>query len=104
MEKTLSNYEKTVELLKAGNARLAVAESLGLMLSTVQVYEAKARRAGLLPSIPKTENFVKILLPDATVFKISSYAEKLGLTPEQLMAKLLVLVARDDLFKAVIDD
>jgi hypothetical protein len=99
------------QLLEQGKNSLEIAQTVGCTHGTLRVWCSKAgislRRYGIprprrLPHDPRHP--IQCHLPRAVVINIENYAKKSGMTRDALASRLLLQIARDDLYMAVLDD
>ena len=96
------------ELVASGLSRDEIAERLGCKLSTLNVRCCQERirlpnspKQG--PKPPKTKTRRITVSPDTVAF-FHSEAEAKGMKPTDIVARLLELIAKDNLVKAILDE
>lgn len=109
----MTKTERIVEMLRAGKHYIEIAEEIGSSPTSVRVLATKARKKD--PTIPVIWNrfnnvdgftTARMMLPSAvvTAFQTEAAARSAdkGATAFMLMEQVLITIAKDDLFDAVL--
>lgn len=93
-----------VDLYVSGSDAAAIAEALGRTTSAVQarVQRLRIRDRGRSP-LARDTTVVAIRLPNTTLAAVNRAAEQRELNERQVVCQLVMAIARDDLFSAVLD-
>ena len=92
-------------MVASGSNRQAIAAALGCKLSTLQVRCSQARISLRRPGKrPESAPYTNVRLNREVVDLLRERAARRGETEQALARRLIEIIARDDLYNAVLDD